>query len=85
MAKENNRITIAHVLTTLALIISGITFLNDLTTEVAKQRVEIDHIDMRLSREIVIATDGRDQLAHRFDKLDVKIDKILEALTRQRR
>jgi hypothetical protein len=78
----NQRVTIAHLLTTLALIISGVSFINDLTTEVAKQRVEIDNIDFRISREIIIASNGRNQLSHDIEKLDGKLDKILERVSR---
>lgn len=78
----NQRVTIAHLLTTLALIISGVSFINDLTTEVAKQRVEIDGINTRLDREIIIATGGRTALERSIDKLDAKLDKILERVSR---
>ncbi len=81
---DSSKITIAHLLTTLALLLSGVTFINDLTTEVAKQRVEVDNISHRLDRETDIAASGRNRLAHVIEKLDVKLDKILDTLTRDR-
>jgi peptidoglycan hydrolase CwlO-like protein len=81
---DNSKVTIAHLLTTLALLLSGVTFINDLTTEVAKQRVEVDNIAHRMDREIDIATSGRGQLSHAIEKLDGKLDKILDTLTRDR-
>jgi len=70
---ENSKITIAHLLTTLALILSGVTFINDLTTEVAKQRVEVDNMENRLDRETAIASTGRNRLSHVIEKLDIKL------------
>jgi hypothetical protein len=53
-----------------------------LTTEVAKQRVEVDNISHRLDRETDIAATGRNRLAHVIEKLDGKLDKILERVSR---
>lgn len=69
MKKELN---LAHILTTIALLVSGILYINDLDKRIITNTQELNHIKQ-------IRNEDQKRIEKRLDSIDKKLDALLSA------
>ncbi|MCF2910084.1 MULTISPECIES: hypothetical protein [Pseudoalteromonas] len=69
MKKELN---LAHILTTIALVVSGILYLNDLDKRITTNSQELAHLKQ-------IRKEDQKRIEKRLDSIDKKLDALLSA------
>lgn len=69
MKKELN---LAHILTTIALVVSGILYLNDLDKRITSNSQELAHLKQ-------IRNEDQKRIEKRLDSIDKKLDALLSA------
>ena len=69
MKKELN---LAHILTTIALVVSGILYLNDLDKRITSNSQELAHLKQ-------IRIEDQKRIEKRLDSIDKKLDALLSA------
>ncbi|TMN89485.1 hypothetical protein CWB73_01015 [Pseudoalteromonas phenolica] len=69
MKKELN---LAHILTTIALVVSGILYLNDLDKRITSNYQELTHLKQ-------IRNEDQKRIEKRLDSIDKKLDALLSA------
>ena len=71
-------ISLSHMLTTVALVISGVVYVGDIDTKVEKQGIQIESLQKEVERQRDDTKQMFGQLRDDMKGIDQKLDKLIE-------
>ena len=74
----NKSLSIGHIITTVALVVGGFTFIYDLRESVAIQAFQLGNVEKRLERVIARTDDQFDQIMDHLIRIEEQIDSLKE-------
>jgi hypothetical protein len=73
----NRNLSIGHIITTVALIVGGFTFIYDLRESVAIQAFQLENVEDRLERVVARTDDQFEDIIASLRRLEEKLDAII--------
>ena len=73
----NKSLSIGHIITTVALIVGGFTFIYDLRESVAIQAFQLENVEDRLERVVARTDDQFEDIIASLRRLEEKLDAII--------
>jgi hypothetical protein len=73
----NKSLSIGHIITTVALVVGGFTFIYDLRENVAIQAFQLGAVEKRLERVVARADDQFEDIIASLRRLEEKLDAII--------
>jgi len=73
----NKSLSIGHIITTVALIVGGFTFIYDLRESVAIQSFQLGNVEKRLERVVARTDDQFEDIISSLRRLEEKLDAII--------
>jgi hypothetical protein len=73
----NKSLSIGHIITTVALIVGGFTFIYDLRESVAIQAFQLGNVEKRLERVVARTDDRFETIIASLQRLEEKLDAIV--------
>jgi hypothetical protein len=73
----NKSLSIGHIITTVALVVGGFTFIYDLRESVAIQSFQLDTVEKRLGRVVARTDDQFGEIMDHLVRLEEKLDGIV--------
>ena len=73
----NRSLSIGHIVTTVALIVGGFTFIYDLRESVAIQAFQLENVEDRLERVVARTDDQFEDIIASLRRLEEKLDAII--------
>ena len=73
----NRSLSIGHIITTVALIVGGFTFIYDLRESVAIQAFQLGNVEKRLERVVARTDDRFETIIASLQRLEEKLDAIV--------
>ena len=73
----NKSLSIGHIVTTVALVVGGFTFLYDLRESVAIQSFQLETVEDRLERVVARTDDQFEDIISSLRRLEEKLDSIV--------
>jgi len=74
----NKSITVGHIITTIALVVGGFTFIYDLREQVALSEYKMVEVERRMERMEVRNKDQFGEIMEHLFRLENKLDKLFE-------
>ena len=78
----NKSLSVGHIITTIALVVGGFTFIYDLRESVAIQSFQLDTVEKRLGRVVARTDDQFGEIMDHLVRLEEKLDAIVFPNTR---
>ena len=72
----NRNLSIGHIITTVALVVGGFTFIYDLRESVAIQAFQLETVEDRLERVVARTDDQFEDIISSLRRLEEKLDEI---------
>ena len=72
----NRSLSIGHIITTVALIVGGFTFIYDMRESVAIQAFQVENVEDRLERVVARTDDQFEDIIASLRRLEEKLDEI---------
>ena len=73
----NRSLSIGHIITTVALVVGGFTFIYDLRESVAIQTFQLENVENRLERVVQRTDDQFGEIMDHLVRLEEKLDSIV--------
>ena len=73
----NKSISVGHIITTIALVVGGFTFIYDLRESVAIQTFQLDSVEKRLERVVARTDDQFGEIMDHLVRLEEKLDAMV--------
>ena len=73
----NKSLSIGHIITTVALVVGGFTFIYDLRESVAIQAFQLENVEDRLERVVARTDDQFEDIISSLRRLEEKLDAII--------
>jgi hypothetical protein len=73
----NKSLSIGHIITTVALVVGGFTFIYDLRESVAIQAFQLENVENRLERVIARTDDQFGEIMRHLIRLEEKLDAMV--------
>jgi hypothetical protein len=73
----NKSLSIGHIITTVALVVGGFTFIYDLRESVAIQSFQLETVEKRLGRVVARTDDQFGEIMDHLVRLEEKLDSIV--------
>ena len=70
-------LSVGHIITTVALVVGGFTFIYDLRESVAIQTFQLDNVEKRLERVVARTDDQFGEIMDHLIRLEEKLDEIV--------
>ena len=75
--KLNKSLSVGHIITTIALVVGGFTFIYDLRESVAIQDFQLDSVEKRLERVVARTDDQFGEIMDHLVRLEEKLDAMV--------
>ena len=75
----NKSLSVGHIITTIALVVGGFTFIYDLRESVAIQAFQLENVEKRLERVVARTDDQFGEIMLHLIRLEEKFDEIVFA------
>ena len=75
----NKSLSVGHIITTIALVVGGFTFIYDLRESVAIQAFQLENVEKRLERVVARTDDQFGEIMLHLIRLEEKLDEIVFA------
>ena len=75
----NKSLSVGHIITTIALVVGGFTFIYDLRESVAIQAFQLENVEKRLERVVARTADQFGEIMLHLIRLEEKLDEIVFA------
>ena len=73
----NKSLSVGHIITTIALVVGGFTFIYDLRESVAIQSFQLDTVEKRLGRVVARTDDQFGEIMSHLIRLEEKLDAMV--------
>jgi len=73
----NKSLSVGHIITTIALVVGGFTFIYDLRESVAIQSFQLENVEGRLERVVARTDDQFGEIMSHLIRLEEKLDEIV--------
>ena len=73
----NKSLSVGHIITTIALVVGGFTFIYDLRESVAIQTFQLDSVEKRLERVVARTDDQFGEIMDHLVRLEEKLDAMV--------
>ena len=73
----NKSLSVGHIITTIALVVGGFTFIYDLRESVAIQDFQLDSVEKRLERVVARTDDQFGEIMDHLVRLEEKLDAMV--------